>query len=224
MDRQDDIIQSLLRQYMAKTNEGNGVTYVNSIRNKIKSYLDSGIKVTLIREAIEKTQCKFLQFTSYIDGIAKMDPSNLIEPKKFYFHPYLQIAPPIPTIRVEEDGSVTRISPSKFYLKIKGSVVMDDILNYAYTLFPTLQKVYKRDIAGMRYLHKMCEDMISKSDKRTGVDLLLFTIDAISMISDREGEILTNLLKISDYVKEGLSLYEDRINSCVELESEFYAG
>lgn len=61
------------------------------------------------------------------------DPDNLITPGRFYYHPWLQVSPPPPRVKVHPDGTFEDIY-EPFYLEIVDRVTPDDLVAYFYDL------------------------------------------------------------------------------------------
>lgn len=184
------------------------------ICTKIEKLLSQGISEDEIAEAIKKNPSNFI---SIIEEERRKD--NLLSPNTFYYHPFLQIVPPPPTIQINKDGTFTEsYSNEEFYLRIKEYFTIKNAIDYFFSKFTELPKRPKRDLGAMKFVYE--RHMIPTieyygSGDMNPVDLLLFTIDAARAYTyDLDIKLTNGILGLGDYVDDGLAIYQERINNC----------
>lgn len=139
----------------------------------------------------------------------KRDPNNLIQLNRFYYHPKLQVAPPPPVLKIEDDGTITPSYDSEdFYLEMKDSFTVEDLLDYFYSKknMAVPDSNIKKDIGAFNHLLQFWD-----------IDFLMFLIDEAFTSSVDEGKPLPNSpLDIQEYDAQAMTVYEARKNICHE--------
>lgn len=135
---------------------------------------------------------------------------NLIRKGKFYYHPRLQIAPPPPKLKQLDNGDYVEIYQHEedeyFSLRIVSSFTIEDACQYFHDKMGTLFTNKNRDVAAMLKLLAECGN---------DVDLVMCTIDCASLsIHDSDQEPPASPIYITDYIKEGKVVLNDRITNC----------
>lgn len=133
---------------------------------------------------------------------------DLMTAGKFYYHPALQIVPPPPTLKINDDGTFeSSVEKDSFYLEMKNHFTMDDLLNYFYNRANIVETKHpERDKGSFKFLLR-----------HLSLDHILYTIDeACALVEDGEGRPLSNPLDLQQYILNGKNLLEDRMNACFE--------
>lgn len=137
------------------------------------------------------------------------DPDNLIQVDRFYYHPRLQVVPPPPTLKIEDDGTITSsYEEESFYLEMVDSFTIKDLLSYFYSKKNSSiqESTFNRDIGALRHLLQFWD-----------VDFLLFLIDeAFASSIDQGREVPNSPLDIQEFSDDALLLYESRKNILYE--------
>jgi hypothetical protein len=130
----------------------------------------------------------------------KVDPDNLLEYGRFYYHPALQIAPPPPTVSVNVDGTFSAsYEEDTFYLEIKEKYTVDDLVDRFYKRAGiTKQRNRTADKGAFKHLLKSNE-----------LDVILYAIDE-AVISD---DIPRSPFDLSDHLDNAELVLEDRMNT-----------
>jgi len=142
----------------------------------------------------------------YQKGVKQHNPDNLLMPMKFYYHQALQITPPPPVVVQLPDGSF-HSSYEPFYLEIRESFTVDDLVDYFYSKAAmTASTTRDKDKGAFRHMLKTYD-----------VDFLLHLIDeAFAQALDRGAQIPHEPFMIQEYVAETHLVYENRKNICYE--------
>jgi hypothetical protein len=144
---------------------------------------------------------------AYKKSEVKRDPNNLLEPGKFYFHPALQVAPPPPVVYQLDDGTFkSSYDDEPFFLEIKESFTWDDLVGYFYKVMELDGEGFKdRDMGAFKHIMK----------GNVNLDLILYTIDEARFQAEDVGKPRPkNPFDIRDYMDEGATVLEDRMNTC----------
>jgi hypothetical protein len=193
-----------------------GRTYAVSVSKWIEDLLKEGISYEEIQEGIRSNPKDFRSSAREIHK--NSSGNNLLKKGRFYYHPRLQVAPPPPVITINDDGTFSK-KEQEFFLRIKDSFTSEDVLEYFYARFPYIDRSTKRDIGAIEYLYtKVATPIIdSQHDKDlNAIDLLMFTIDAASLLSQDTDEKLAKLLGLSDFINYGLEVYLDKRENCIQ--------
>lgn len=182
-------------------------------QNQIDILIKDNINTETIKEAILQSP---YDMRTYI----KSQPVNIMKKGVFYYHPALQIAPLAPIVQLNADGTFTDIVED-FYLKMKPRYSMEDILEYFYSRFPTVNKVYKRDLGSIQYLYKSAMDWVVNDEGLNPLDLLLFTIDTACVLIYDEDTELASAINLSEYLRDGLNIYRDKKTSYIYSAGEY---
>lgn len=182
---------------------GNSLTYAQlfGVLEKAKDEVD---KESFYKpsDILNKLNIKFVK-KPYTDA------NNLLIPGKFYYHPRLQLTPPAPKLKIEDDGTITpSYEEEEFYLEIVDKLTIENLITYYYNkMGKSVDKKYlSRDIGAMEHMLKFWD-----------VDFILYLIDEAFAISMDKGEPLPNsLLDIQKYDEAALAVYEARKNLCFE--------
>jgi hypothetical protein len=145
------------------------------------------------------------------DGIPKKSvPKGLMRDGVFYFHPRLQVAPGAPVMTINEDGEFVSLDNDEFFLEIRPSFTMAELVDYFYKRTGTRNQNYKRDSRAFEYVL----DQIIIDEPLNALDLILFTIDAAVALAFDLDRPMPNALEIEDYLNDGLALYTEKYNYC----------
>jgi hypothetical protein len=186
-----------------------GQTYVKSVSRWVEELVKENIPSEVIEEAIKNRP---EDFKTYARARQKESANNVLKAGRFYYHPFLQIAPPAPVIKINDDGSFSK-KRQDFFLKIKSNFSYSNVLEYFYTRFPYIDRNVKRDIGAIDYLYtKVATPIVNSMDDKdlNAIDLLLFTIDTAAALCQDTDVRLTRLLSLSDYANDGLARYLDK--------------
>lgn len=138
----------------------------------------------------------------------KQVQENLMEAGRFYYHPALQVTPPPPTLKVNDDGTFeASYENDKYFLEMKSHFTMNELLHYFYSRTNAKDTCHpERDKGAFRFLLKHCS-----------IDHILYTIDeAMALVEDGEARYPTSPLDLQQYLPQGKGLMEDRMNACFE--------
>jgi hypothetical protein len=186
--------------------------------NEIKELLQSGTDKDEITNKIKtyKMNHPKTQTVSTISIIMKeqvqvnKDEDNLIKPGEFYFHPRLQLTPGMPVIAFDMVRGVFESSYSKFYLEIVDRFTTSDLMDYALSKLEVADKSEAANIGSLKYL--LGKYKVDKPYQ--SLDLMLYTIDAASgLMKDLDMMPMAKLIKLDDFIQEGLKLYHDAYNT-----------
>lgn len=131
------------------------------------------------------------------------DPANLISINRFYYHPRLQLVPPAPKLKIDDDGTITSSYDSEeFFLEMIDSFTLRDLVDYFYSktnsFVPSVNLV--RDIGAFEHLLQFWD-----------VDFILYLIDeAFAYSSDKGRPVPSSPLRIREYDEKALHVYESR--------------
>lgn len=136
--------------------------------------------------------------------VRKVNPDNLLEAGRFYYHPALQIAPPPPVITINNDGTFSSSydNEEEFFLEMKEEFTLEDLVDYYYTRFPDQRKKMERDKGAFKYLLKSAD-----------LDVILYCIEEGS----RDEDPPRSILELDDYEKNARLILQDRQNTLYEV-------
>jgi len=196
--------------------------YRKMVRRKIESFLKNGVTHRALSDLIMKYPNDFKKVMLSIESKDMNNRDNILSKGAFYYHPALQVVPPPPVITVNPDGTFLK-EQEEFFLKIKSCFTLKDALDYFYLRFPIIDRNERRDLGAIKYLYeKVIIPVINKTKKKEAentekqpIDLLLFTIDSAFFFCLNEDEELDKLLDLAHHVKNGLLIYQDKIEECI---------
>lgn len=208
-------IGNLVELYFKKLNATEVNIYTRTkVFKDIETLIKQGYTIKAIETAISNNPSNY-------ESILKTanQKGNLINLDKFYFHPFIQIAPSAPMVVINDDGTFTEsYSNDEFYLQIKTSMTLDDIVEYFYSRFPNISHNKKRDMGAIKHVF---ETIIIPTIKKQSnedmneLDLILFSIDTAQALSfDLDDSLIKGILDLGKYVDEALFVYNDKINYC----------
>jgi hypothetical protein len=131
----------------------------------------------------------------------KVDPDNLLEYGRFYYHPALQIAPPPPVIDVLPDGTfkASYEEDPNFYLEVKESFTLDDLADHFYKRCGiTKQRSRQADKGAFKHILKSVD-----------LDVILYAIDEAISCDD----IPRTAFDIDNYFDQAELILDDRKNT-----------
>jgi hypothetical protein len=186
--------------------------------NKIEDLLARGISEETIAECIERDAYSLDKLAS--NHARPKSSKNLIQPNQFYYHPALQVAPPPPVIKINDDGTFTEsYSEEEFFLKIKECFTLQDAIEYLYSK-SIISSIDKKE-APMKYVYENKIMPVANQWASAGLnalDLLLFTIDAAHNILAQDTSLQMKLengiFGLIDYIDHGLEIYKEKVNYC----------
>jgi hypothetical protein len=131
----------------------------------------------------------------------KIDPDNLLEYGRFYYHPALQIAPPPPVIEVNLDGTFTASyeQDPTFYLEVKESFTIDDLIDHFYRRCEIV-KQRSRQVEKGAFKHIL---------KSYELDVILYAIDEAIACDD----VPRTAFDLEDYFLQAEWILDDRKNT-----------
>jgi len=102
-------------------------------------------------------------------------------------------------------------------VKLKKNFSAKDILNYAQSRIPTMERdesnVKKVEWLLSRAAAFISEQKIKDNEFISKNDLILFSIDAASEASVRDNQMIRDMFSIKNFFREGLSIYFDKLNA-----------
>lgn len=137
----------------------------------------------------------------------KRQGDNLVDPDHFYYHSQLHLTPPPPVTRVNlETGEIEEVS-EPWYLEIRCSYRLDDLLDYYLSRFPAEESEMDRIIGAMKWLVR-----------RYDLDLILFMIDACySAVLQGEASPPESPLRLRNFLTEAQEALEQKRNEMAEM-------
>lgn len=137
------------------------------------------------------------------------DPNNLLVPGNFYFHPRLQITPPIPVLDISDDGTISASYEDEiFYLEMIDKLTKKELVDYFYLKTNSFapEATLARDMGAFDHMLRFWD-----------VDFILYLIDeAFACSLDSGGQLPKNPLAIQAFEVEALLVYEARKRICYE--------
>ena len=212
MANQIEQLVSYFFQVVGKKNPG--ATYSNMVTTWIRDLLREGITQENIEYGMKINP---RDFRTTARKIQKNSVGNLLRPGRFYYHPYLQVAPPPPLVSINDDGTFCK-KDQCFFLKIKDRFTIENTLEYFYLRFPYIDRSLRRDIGAVEYLYNKAAipTIDNHHDKDlNAIDLLMFTIDTSLALCHDEDRKLKKILELSNYMDDGLMVYLDKRENCI---------
>ena len=164
---------------------------------------------------------------NFLSRINKFKSLNIIDYTSEYFHPFLfNISKPKKYFN-DEDILITESYTMKKITKDRLSI--NHILNYIRDAFPNTYIDDKKDNKIILHLLKNAipERLIKdnpnisiKELNNRSLDILMFTIDACSIIYNDDGKKLINLISLSDFIETGIEMMNSKINCLKEYQVE----
>lgn len=194
--------------------------YKVSVMNNIEQVLAGGMKATELELLMDEYKSlhekpeeaysiddilSFLQVNAK-KKVVQRDPNNLIQAGKFYYHPALQVAPPPPMVIQLDDGTFqSSYETEEFFLEIKESFTYENLVEYFYRVMEHDGVSFKeRDLGAFKHILRSYD-----------LDVVLYTIDEARFLAeDLTKPIPRSPFDIRDYFEEGMSVLEDRKNTC----------
>lgn len=132
--------------------------------------------------------------------IIQVNPDNIIQAGKFYYHPALQIAPPPPMVEMLPDGTFkSSYDDEQFFLEIKEEFTLDDLVDYFYRRIPSVKQKYREREKGA-FKHML---------KSTDPDIILYSIDEGAVAED----VPTCAFDIQEFIENAEYILQGRKNT-----------
>jgi hypothetical protein len=195
-------------------------SYKNKIMNEIQEVIQGGTSEIKLEEMMNKYKEEHPEpsevysvqdILNYLKIKAKkitidIDPENMLEQGKFYYHPELQVAPPPPTVVQLYDGTFeSSYDNDEFFLEIREKYKLENLVEYFYNIMEITD-------SGMKERHKGAFKHILKSND---IDVILYTIDeSRAMAEDVDKPRPKNPFDIIDYIDYGMEVFNERKNTC----------
>jgi hypothetical protein len=162
------------------------------IIKEIREVLRNGVTYQDINSKIQTCPCDNKNFKGYFKSI-KSSCVNLIDPQNFYYHNELRVFPEAPRRTLNPNTGVIEKTEFEYFLEIKASYTMDDLINYIGSKNP-----FTNIVSNKTKLTGSLKFLLNKYD----MDFLLYLIDALCVSYDNQKRKAKNIFEIEDFIEE----------------------